>query len=211
MRIAGYDSIWREAQTAYLAVALNRTANYMSTVCIWESVAGEIKQTFLRFALPITWDFAEANPLAPSDRFYNGALSNVGHVVGSILQIKRNDETRISAINASAVTPLKLQYDVVVTDPPYYDAIPYSDLMDFFYVWSRRTLHGLSPEIDDAFREPLGPKWNAEANDGELIDDSSRFGVIRMPPKPHTKMGCSERPVLCSSPLALRADGCCLC
>ncbi len=48
--------------------------------------------------------------------------------------------------------------------------------MDFFYVWFRRTLHGISEEIDDAFREPLGPKWNAEKKDGELIDDSSRFG-----------------------------------
>jgi len=67
-------------------------------------------------------------------------------------------------------------FDLVVTDPPYYDAIPYSDLMDFFYVWLRRTLHGLSPEIDEAFAEPLGPKWSAETNDGELIDDASRFG-----------------------------------
>ena len=67
-------------------------------------------------------------------------------------------------------------YDLVVTDPPYYDAIPYSDLMDFFYVWLRRTLYGLSPAFDNAFRPPLAPKWNSEAGDGELIDDASRFG-----------------------------------
>ena len=66
--------------------------------------------------------------------------------------------------------------DLVLTDPPYYDAIPYSDLMDFFYVWLRRTLYGLSPEIDQAFRAELSPKWNHEENDGELIDDESRFG-----------------------------------
>jgi hypothetical protein len=47
--------------------------------------------------------------------------------------------------------------------------------MDFFYVWLRRTLNGLSPEIDTAFSEPLAPKWSHEANDGELIDDASRF------------------------------------
>jgi hypothetical protein len=47
--------------------------------------------------------------------------------------------------------------------------------MDFFYVWLRRTLNGLTPEIDEAFRQPLGPKWNSEKHDGELIDDSSRF------------------------------------
>ena len=48
--------------------------------------------------------------------------------------------------------------------------------MDFFYVWLRRTLHGLSPEFDEVFREPLSPKWDSEKQDGELIDDSSRFG-----------------------------------
>ena len=48
--------------------------------------------------------------------------------------------------------------------------------MDFFYVWLRRTLYGLSPEIDQAFRAELSPKWNHEENDGELIDDESRFG-----------------------------------
>src|SRR5690606_15693960 len=59
-------------------------------------------------------------------------------------------------------------------DPPYYDAIPYSDLMDYFYIWQRRTLAGLSPAIDDAHAEELSSKWDHEANDGELIDDASR-------------------------------------
>ena len=67
-------------------------------------------------------------------------------------------------------------YDAIVTDPPYYDAIPYSDLMDFFYVWLRRTIYGLSPEMDAAFCEPLAPKWNHDTGDGELIDDAARFG-----------------------------------
>ena len=67
-------------------------------------------------------------------------------------------------------------YDAVVTDPPYYDAIPYSDLMDFFYVWLRRTLNGLSVDSDHALRKPLSPKWDHDKNDGELIDDASRHG-----------------------------------
>jgi hypothetical protein len=66
-------------------------------------------------------------------------------------------------------------FDLIVTDPPYYDAIPYSDLMDFFYIWLRRMLNGSSPEIIAAFGEPLAPKWSHEKNEGELIDDSSRF------------------------------------
>ena len=67
------------------------------------------------------------------------------------------------------------QFDLICTDPPYYDAIPYSDLMDFFHVWLRRSTHGLSPEIDTAFIQQLGPKWDHDKNDGELVDQPSRF------------------------------------
>ena len=63
----------------------------------------------------------------------------------------------------------------VVVDGQEGDAIPYSDLMDFFHVWLRRTLHGLSPEIDAVFSEPLGPKWDRDTSDGELVDQPSRF------------------------------------
>ena len=63
-----------------------------------------------------------------------------------------------------------------LTDPPYYDAIPYSDLMDFFYLWHRRTVGDLSPAFQDSFRYPLAPKWDHETGRGELIDDASRFG-----------------------------------
>jgi hypothetical protein len=66
-----------------------------------------------------------------------------------------------------------MPFDVIVTDPPYYDAIPYSDLMDYFYIWLRRGV-GDRAEWRDSFQTPLSPKWDHAANDGELIDDSSR-------------------------------------
>ena len=65
-------------------------------------------------------------------------------------------------------------FDLICTDPPYYDAIPYSDLMDFFHVWPPRALQGLSPELDRAFEAPPGPKWNAAANDGVFFDRNAR-------------------------------------
>jgi adenine-specific DNA methylase len=74
----------------------------------------------------------------------------------------------------SAIARKDDQFDLIVTDPPYYDAIPYSDLMDFFYIWLRRTLSGVPTAYDHAFAEPLGPKWDHLTGDGELIDDSSR-------------------------------------
>jgi hypothetical protein len=70
---------------------------------------------------------------------------------------------------------IKGSYDAIVTDPPYYDAIPYSDLMDFFHVWLRRALFGAGRECDDAFTLPLGPKWHREKADGELVDQPGRF------------------------------------
>lgn len=171
---AGYSEEWVEGVSAYLAVALDRTANYMSTICIWEPVASEIKQTFLRFALPITWDFAEANPLTSNDRFYVGAISNVGRVLDEVLP-SAAEKCFPTVVNQSAISQVQEKFDIVLTDPPYYDAIPYSDLMDFFYVWLRRTLHGLEENVDSAFLASLAPKWSQEKNDGELIDDSSRF------------------------------------
>lgn len=172
----GYDLKWIEPICANLAVVFDRLVNYMSTICIWEPVAGEIKQTFLRFALPITWDFAEANPLAEVDRFYTGAISNVGRVLDNILPTVVGMPGPIVLGQSSVAAQYETEYDLILTDPPYYDAIPYSDLMDFFYVWLRRTLYGLVPQMDDVFRESLAPKWDHDTNDGELIDDASRFG-----------------------------------
>ncbi|MBN1875103.1 MAG: DUF1156 domain-containing protein, partial [Anaerolineae bacterium] len=175
MYYQNYPAEWVEAITAYLAVVMDRFANYMSTVCIWEPVAGEIKQTFLRFALPITWDFSEANPLVSLDRFYAGAISNVVRVLDNILPPMSEVPEPILVNQSSVIAKHNSEFDLILTDPPYYDAIPYSDLMDFFHIWLRRVLYGLSPEIDAVFNLPLSPKWDHNANDGELIDDASRF------------------------------------
>ena len=64
--------------------------------------------------------------------------------------------------------------------------------MDFFHVWLRRTLQGLSPEVDAAFAEPLGPKWDEKANDGELIDDAARFDNDRQASKRNYESGMAR-------------------
>ena len=80
-----------------------------------------------------------------------------------------------AVLRQSATEPVPGGFDVIITDPPYYDAIPCSDLMDFCYVWLRRGLRGIVPDTDPVFADPLGPKWNTASDDGELIDDASRF------------------------------------
>jgi adenine-specific DNA methylase len=66
-------------------------------------------------------------------------------------------------------------YDIILTDPPYYDAIAYSDVMDLFYCWLRGSVSDLSADTARAFESPIGPKWDHSTQDGELIDDRSRF------------------------------------
>jgi adenine-specific DNA methylase len=161
---------------AYLAMMLDRLANQGSTVSRWNQGGEKIEGTFARFALPMLWDFTEVNPLAETSGGYPSAFEWVTLAAHHFVEAVGRSTVHVVKASAAWKSEGPSQIDVIITDPPYYDAIPYSDLMDFFYVWLRRTLHGLSPEIDEAFREPLGPKWNAEKRDGELIDDSSRFG-----------------------------------
>jgi adenine-specific DNA methylase len=143
-----YPDDWTEAIVGYLGVLVNRLANYSSSICIWETLAGEVKQTFLRFALPITWDFAESNPILGMNRYYQGALDSVDRVLSHLLKAMPGN-LRPSIINTSATnsTQSPASFDAILTDPPYYDAIPYADLADFFYVWLRRTIGDQYPNV----------------------------------------------------------------
>ena len=89
-------------------------------------------------------------------------------------------------------------------DPPH-RPIPYSDLMDFFYVWLRRSLRGLSPELDAAFDTALAPKWDSAKNDGELIDDASRFDGDSAASKRAYEDGMARAFGACNA--SLRQDG----
>jgi adenine-specific DNA methylase len=173
--IAKEDKKLAEAVGAYLAVSMDRLVDYSSAQCTWTVGWDKIRNTFGRFALPMVWDFCEVNPLSDSTGNFLGAVEWVSLFIDHALETcshSGHPSVRMESALKKPAGPI----DLVLTDPPYYDAIPYSDLMDFFYIWLRRTLYGLSPEIDQAFRAELSPKWNHEENDGELIDDESRFG-----------------------------------
>ena len=178
----GYPEEWREAMAANLACVLSKLSDYSSSVCSWHNSGEKLRNTFARFALPMVWDYCEVNPLSQTSGGFAAMMDWVArytdHALGAL--------AAASAPEVRAQSAIALQdagVDLICTDPPYYDAIPYSDLMDFFFVWLRRTLHGLSAETDAAFASALGPKWNAAASggkgDGELIDDASRFGGDR--------------------------------
>lgn len=170
----GYAEDWRIAIQALNVCGFSRLLDFLNTGVQWKVDVPTINHSFARFALPITWDFAEANVVGDRAGSYLLCLDRVATAVDTLDRWALKPEgitiTRGSALGVVG------EFDAIITDPPYYDAIPYSDIMDFFYVWLRRCLFGMSSEMDAAFANELGPKWDHEAGDGELIDDSSRFG-----------------------------------
>ena len=186
-----YPDDWREALTAYAACVLSKLTQYSSAICSWHNSGETLRDTFARFALPIVWDYCEVNPLAQTSGAF-AAMTDwvaryVDHALTALDAAPPPDLRQASAMELNVA-----DIDVICTDPPYYDAIPYSDLMDFFHVWLRRVLHGLSPETDAAFAAPLGPKWNHESGDGELIDDAARFDGDRAASKRNYEDGMAR-------------------
>ena len=169
-----YDSGVAEAIVGFLACIMDRQADYGSSGCIWVNTNEHMGHQFSRFALPIVWDIAEVCPFTTASGGLESACEWVAKVVDH-LQAATQDVPVPCVELRSAVSEHSTMYDVIVTDPPYYDAIPYSDLMDFFHIWLRRLSHSVSSGLRDAFDGQLGPKWDTVANNGELIDDASRF------------------------------------
>ena len=214
--MADWPDTWREAAVASLAPTISRVADRGSTLATWQYDADKIGHTFARFALPMVWDFAESCPLADTSGGFIQAVEWTAEVCEHLLAAT-NGAPAPAVLRRSAAAPQTGDdaqtagvagdpgFDLICTDPPYYDAIPYSDLMDFFHVWLRRALWGLSPEIDAAFETPLGPKWDAAANDGELIDDAARFGGDRAASKRNYEDGMAR--AFSRFHAALRDDG----
>ena len=166
---------WVSAIYCGLAIGMDRIADRQSMICRWDNGYSKLQGTFTRFALPITWDFCEGNPLSDTTGNYQANLAWVCEFWEHAMDASKNSPAPVVQ-QQSAMTVRDGQFDCVLTDPPYYDAIPYSDLMDFFYVWLKRALIGVGADMDNAFAAPLSPKWDHEKNDGELIDDDSRHG-----------------------------------
>lgn len=176
MAAVQYPELWVEGVYSFLACLIDKLPGYNSTGCVWHISGEKAGNTFMRFALQITWDFMELPLSNEVGGAYTAHLDWIGRAVSQLLK-GATVATTPEIQNHSATGITGAGYDAIVTDPPYYDAIPYSDLMDFFYIWLRRSLWGMSSAIDVIFSQPLSPKWDHENNDGELIDDSSRHGL----------------------------------
>jgi putative DNA methylase len=135
-----------ESVKTVLAFAVDRQADYCSSLCRWVSSGEFFGNTFGRQAIGMVWDFAEVNPFSGSTGDFGGALEWIEKVI--------ENETKSSYspghVEISSATSHPLPDDaanLLLTDPPYYDAVPYSHLSDFFYVWLKRILGKYHPDL----------------------------------------------------------------
>lgn len=152
------DPGYQKALAAYLGLWISRSSSFASNVCRWAASSEIIKTPFGGQAIPMIWDYPEVNPLAGSS---GTASTQLGYVI-DVIKHESSPNTNINAARVlpydAARLPLKAATtDVVVTDPPYFDAISYADLSDFFYVWLKRALGNLFAET---FTTPLTPKMD---------------------------------------------------
>ena len=144
---------YADAASMYLAFALSKQADLANTLCRWEPIAQCPRQLFGRQAIPMVWDYAESNALGSSSGAW---LVFIAGIVKSFSKAFEAVESyaRGSAIQGDAKTQAVCVDKVVSTDPPYYDNIGYADLSDFFYVWLRRSLSAVFPDLFSTLAAP---------------------------------------------------------
>jgi len=149
----------RESLGSCLSLSFGRLVDRNSTLCRWIPQTGAIGYTFSRQALSMIWDYAEINPLVHSGG-WSGAFQDIAMTIENHLYLKDSGQ----AVQSSA-TQHPLADDCVaafITDPPYYDAIPYADLSDFFYVWLQPLLEKVHPSLVEEESTPKEEEaiWN---------------------------------------------------
>jgi putative DNA methylase len=154
------------AALSHLAIYVDRGADHWSSLCAWNPTGEKLQHTYGRGALPMVWDFSEANPFGGS--------------VGDWTAIVLNAENGIEAGVASGPRPADVRrgsaanlpwpdghMDAVITDPPYYDNVPYADISDFFYVWLKRT-------VGTSYHEHFATEGTPKKS--EIVADAVRHG-----------------------------------
>jgi putative DNA methylase len=174
----GSATAYADAVVTYLAFVVDKCTNLWSNLVTWMNDRGAFREVFARQAIPMTWDFAEANPFSGKGGSWDLCLSKVAKAVealpssvgGSVYQ--RDAQALLEEVEQA----------IISTDPPYYDAVPYADISDFFYVWLRRNLNEIWPEECATL---LTPKTE------ELVADYQRYGS-RQAAQQHFEKGISE-------------------
>jgi putative DNA methylase len=163
--IDGASEDYANALTVFLAFTVDKLADWGSALCTWINRIEGVQHTFARNALPMVWDYVEINPFSDSVGNFENHLNWVADGINGSVQPGPSGPGLAQAADAAE---LHVRSGAVFcTDPPYYDNIGYADLSDFFYIWLRRSLAPVYPEL---FSTLLVPK--AE----EIVASPERFG-----------------------------------
>ena len=168
MQAAGHQRERFIAVTTMLAAVVDRLADFNSSLCVFNYTGGRgVVHTFGRHALPMVWDYAETNVFNPDGASWISGIDDVPAALGDagmplFASVERGSATAVPWADCS--------FDAVITDPPYYDNVPYADISDFFYVWLKRTIAHLYPAH---FATELTPKKK------EAVAEPMRYGGNR--------------------------------
>ena len=164
---------YAEAIAVYLAFIIDKVADYGSNICTWNSSRQQIRNVFARQVIPMTWDYAESNGLSNS----TGSITNMNNWIYKVISKLPAKKRGSGANQGSAQAQTISKGRVISTDPPYYDNVPYADLSDFFYVWLRKSLRAIFPQLLATIAVPKGEELVAFAHrhDGKQADAEEFF------------------------------------
>ncbi|MCZ4806713.1 DUF1156 domain-containing protein [Legionella pneumophila] len=155
LNVGGDGSLaYAEAITTYLSFAISKLVDINTNLCTWGAIQECPLHLFNRQAIPMVWDFAEANPLSDSSGSWSTVLSGVLKGMAKIV------ESDIEVISGKAIQR-NAQFEglpdntyIISTDPPYYDNVPYANLSDYFYMWLRPALRDVFPSVFSTLSTP---------------------------------------------------------
>jgi len=157
---------YADAVATYLGLVISRLTDYQSSLTTWASNPQMeiLRNLFARQAIPMAWDFAEGNPFADSSGSLVRMTDAVCRAVAHLVPLAAGDVQQSDVHSQVAAT------GVLSTDPPYYDNVGYSDLSDFFYVWLRRSLRDVHPDLLSTMLVPKAEELvaNPYRHDGKL-------------------------------------------
>ncbi len=170
---SAYDAMLKEgmnperasAVSTYLGLILDRAADYGSSLARWRDTVEAIAGTFGRQALGMVWDYTEINPLGNTSG-WSASVEWVTEVIEHASAVGAQAPAVANQGTATRLIYVDSYFDAIVTDPPYYDSVPYSHLADFFYVWLKRSVGHLHQAL---FRTPMTPKGT------EIVQDRPHY------------------------------------
>ena len=160
--VGGNNHSHIQAVLTLLAAALDREAENLSSLCRWNANAQKMQGTFGRQVITMVWDFCEVCPFGGSVGDWQSIIDlEVNAIEGATaFEASPGCVARGSAVQLPWPDML---FDAIITDPPYYDNVPYADISDFFYVWLKRSIGHLYPEHFTSSNTPKKAEAIADA------------------------------------------------